>query len=255
MKFPDQTPTPLQALAIVKYPVTSWWGLYPQYYQPDMSQIVKAGIESFVDQGRANESSIKDKHRTWFERTFSVDFNIIDYEMASRSPTAMKMIWSWWPNIGFEPRYGGDIAFGAFATDGYLTFNATYRSTMQILDQIDTLTGNDTSSLPENATAMYSASRRLLITAAENYDLGWYPIATSQAEDAKVQAEKALTYVEAVVPLRQINKLLTAIVAITFAVLVLSNAYWYRKRSQLIRASKRGRMHPRQRRKQEISKK
>jgi hypothetical protein len=249
MKYPDQSPTPLQALAIVKYPVSSWWGLYPQYYQPDMSEVVKAGIESFVDQGRINQSSIKDKHPTWFERTFAVDFNVIDYEMASRGPTYMKMIWSWWPNVGFEPRYGGDIAFGAFAIDGYMTFNATFRRATQILREIETLTGNDTSSLSENATAMYDEAETLATAAAENFKLGWYPLASSQVQAAVAHAETALNSVELIMPLRQTNQILLGTVAVAFALLILSNVYWHRRLSRLRQAIKRGRNGRNQRRK------
>jgi hypothetical protein len=249
MKYPDQSPTPLQALAIVKYPVSTSWGLYPQYYQPDMGEIAKAGIESFVNQGRTNESSIRDKHPTWFERTFSVDFNIIDYEMASRGPTYMKMIWSWWPNIGFEPRYGGDIAFGAFATDGYLTFNATFPRTMQTLGEIDTLTGNNTSLLPENAATMYDEAETLVRAATENFKLGWYAIAASQIQDAVAHAETALNYVELVMPLRQNNQILLGIVAATLALLIYSNLHWHRKLSRLTRTIKRRRTRRNQTRK------
>ena len=86
MRYGDQFLTPLQALVIIKYSLASWWGLYPQYYQPDMEQVRKAGIPAFVDQGRANESSIRNRAPTWFERTFNVDFNTIDFAMASRRP-------------------------------------------------------------------------------------------------------------------------------------------------------------------------
>ena len=111
MRYPDTSLIPLQALAITKYVSSSWWGLYPQFYQPDMRMIEKAGIPSFVKEGQSNPQAILDQNRTWFERTFNVDFNLIDYQMASRGPQFMKMVWSWWPSLGFEPRYGGDIVF------------------------------------------------------------------------------------------------------------------------------------------------
>jgi hypothetical protein len=249
MRYPDQNPVPLQALAIVKYPVSSWWGLYPQYYQPDMSEIAKAGIESFVNQGVINESSIKDKHPTWFERTFSVDFNVIDYEMANRGPTYMKMIWSWWPNIGFEPRYGGDIAFGAFATDGYMTFNATFRRTLLTLAEIDSLTGNNTSSLPENTTATYNEASAFAKAASEDFRLGWYTLAKAQALDAAVRAETVLNYIQLTMPLRQANQILVVIATFTLGAFALSNLYWHKRLARSKTAIEHGRTRRKQRRK------
>jgi hypothetical protein len=251
MRYPDRVPIPLQALAIVKYPVSSWWGLYPQYYQPDMSEIAKAGIASFVNQGRINESSIKDKHPTWFERTFSIDFNVIDYKMASRGPTYMKMLWSWWPNLGFEPRYGGDIAFGAFATDGYMTFNGTFRTTLQILVDINNLTGNNTASLPENVTAMYNEANTYVKAAAESFRLGWYPLAKAQALDAAVRAEAVVNYIQLITPLKQTNQILVMTTALILAALLLSNLYWQRRLARLKRSIKHGRIRHKPRRKRQ----
>jgi hypothetical protein len=246
MRFPDQSQIPLQALAIVKYPVSSWWGLFPQYYQPDMRQIEDAGITTFVEQGKMNPSSIKDQHPTWFEKTFSVDFNIIDYEMASRGPTYMKMVWSWWPSIGFEPRYGGDIAFGAFATDGYLTFNATFRRAMQTLAEIDELTGYNTNLLPGNATATYDQARMLVAAAAQNFKLGWYSLARAQADDAVALGAIALSYTQIAIPPAQNKNVLLGILGVTVALLIASNLYWYRRVKHTVVRSRR-----RQRRKQQ----
>jgi hypothetical protein len=229
MSYPDQTLIPLQALAITKYPLSSWWGLYPQYYQPDMTQVAKAGILSFVDQGRRNQSSIENKHPTWFEKAFSVDFNIIDYEMASRGPSYMKMVWSWWPNVGFEPRYGGDIAFGAFATDGYLTFNATLNPLNQILAQIEELTGNNTGILTENATAMYDQARNLAAAASQSFASGWYLLARAQARSAIQRAQVALNYVQLMTPLKQTNQIFLITIVVVVMVLLTSNIYWHRR--------------------------
>jgi hypothetical protein len=239
MRFPDQSQIPLQALAIMKYPLSSWWGPFPQYYQPDMRQIENAGITAFVEQGNRNISSIRDQHPTWFEGTFSVDFNLIDYEMASRGPTYMKMVWSWWPTIGFEPRYGGDIAFGAFATDGYLSFNATFRRASQILTEINDLTRNNTKSLPGNITAMYNQASTLIAAAAKNFNLGWYSLARAQADDAVALGTITLSYTQVAMPTAQDNKPLFAILGVTLGLLVVSNLYWYRRLTQTIARSRR----------------
>jgi hypothetical protein len=155
----------------------------------------------------------------------------------------MKMVWSWWPNIGFEPRYGGDIAFGAFAIDGYLTFNTTFRTATEILRQIDRLTGNNTGVLPENATATYSQAKKLITAAAQNFNLGWYAIARAQADDAVEHATTALHYIELIMPLKQTNQILLGIIAVILALIVISNLYWHRR---LTRST--GRSHHKQKR-------
>jgi hypothetical protein len=245
MKYPDRTPVPLQALAIIKYPISSWWGLYPQFYQPDMREVENAGIVSFVQEGMKNASSIRDQQTTWFEKTFGIDFNLIDYEMASRGPTFMKMMWSWWPNLGFEPRYGGDIAFGAFAVDSFLTFNSTSHEASQILEQINELIANDTSGLPENTTSAYYQAVKLKAAAEESFNLGWYTVAKAQITDALTDAKTALNELQPLIAFRQTNQILLTVVALALVFVVLSNLYWYRR---LTRAANRGNRPTRRRR-------
>ncbi len=246
MRYPDSTLIPLQALAIIKYPLSSWWGLYPQYYQPDMREVEKAGIVSFVNQGKMNQSSIRDHQLTWFEKTFNVDFNQIDYEMANRGPTAMKMAWSWWPNIGFEPRYGGDIAFGAFAIDSYLTFNSTSNETARILEQVGQLTGNDTTTFPQNITYSYNQATELATLAQESFNLGWYTVAKGQIDNALSYANSALSQLQPLIPLRQNITTLLTVLAVAVLVILISNLYWHRR---LTRTTKHRRIRPKQRRK------
>ena len=235
MRYPDRSPLPLQALAIIKYPISSWWGLYPQYYQPDMREVEKAGIISFVNKGRMNESSIIDQQPTWFERTFDVDFNLVDYQMASRGPMFMKMVWSWWPSLGFEPRYGGDIAAGAFAVDSFLTFTAQSYDEKQILEEVNQSIGTDTSGMPENVTSAYNQAVRLTTMAELNFNLGWYTVAKSQITDALTYAKEVLNDLQPLIPLRQANRVLLTLVVVLSFLFVLSNFYWHRK---LARAAK-----------------
>ncbi len=229
MRYPDQALMPVQALAIIKYPISSWWGLFPQYYQLDMREVEKAGIVSFVQAGMKNESSIRDQETTWFEKTFGVNFNLIDYAMASRGPTFMKMAWSWWPNVGFEPRYGGDIAFGAFAINSYLTFNSSSYEAAQILEQIGQMTGNDTTSLPQNITSSYYEAANLVTAAQENFNLGWYTVAKGQINDALTYAKAALSELQPLIPLRQNNTTLLTLLAGAVAIILVSNMYWYKR--------------------------
>jgi hypothetical protein len=235
MRYPDRTPVPLQALAIIKYPISSWWGLYPQFYQPDMREVENAGIVSFVQEGMKNTSSIRDQQTTWFEKTFGIDFNLIDYEMASRGPTFMKMAWSRWPNLGFEPRYGGDIAFGAFAIDSYLTFNTSSYEAAQILEQIGQMTGNDTTSLPQNITSSYNEATKLVTAAQENFNLGWYTVAKGQIDDALTYANAALSELQPLIPLRENNITLLTLLAAAVAIILVSNLYWYKRLTGIIK--------------------
>ena len=222
---------PLQALAITKYELSSWWGLFPQYYQPDMSQVRQAGIVAFVNQGMANESSIQDRNPTWFERRFNVDFNLVDYEMASRGPTFMKMIWSWWPDLGFEPRYGGDIAIGAFAIANFLTAGNRLTEAQSLLTEIQKATGNQTWDQPRNVTLAYNQAIQLFSMAEENFRSGWYSVANSQIEDAISHAATALSDLSIITPLQNTNWTLLGIASILLIALIASNVYWHRKKT------------------------
>jgi len=240
MRYSDQSLIPLQALAIIKYPLSSWWGLYPQYYQPDMEQVRKAGMLAFVDQGRVSQSSIRNRTPTWFERTFNVDFNLIDYDMASRGPTFMKMIWSWWPSVGFEPRYGGDIAIGAFAISNFLTFNRSLTNAQNLLNEIEQLTENKTIGQPENITQAYNQAVELINAAEGNFEAGWYSIANSQLANASSQARTALKDLNIVIPLERNNLTLLEGVSIILFALLVSNVYWYRRTRSLTKRRRVG---------------
>jgi len=159
----------------------------------------------------------------------------------------MKMVWSWWPNIGFEPRYGGDIAFGAFAIDSYITFNASSNEATQILAQIGQLTGNNTATLPQNITYSYTQASELANLAQESFNLGWYAVAKGQIDDALTYANSALSELQPLIPLRQSITILLIILAVATLVILISNLYWHRR---LTKMTKHQRFHPKQRRKQ-----
>jgi hypothetical protein len=229
MHYEDVSLVPLQALAITKYEFSGWWGLFPQYYQPSMDQVRQAGIVAFVSQGTANASSIRDRNPTWFERTFNIDFNLIDYEMASRGPTFMKMIWSWWPGLGFEPRYGGDIAIGAFAIANFLAAKDNLVEAQSMLNEIEQETENQTWEQPQNVTHAYDQAVALFTAAKGNFDSGWYSVANSQVEDAISSARTALSDLSIVNPLQKTNWTIIGLASILLITLVASNVYWYQK--------------------------
>ncbi len=244
MRYPDNSLIPLQALAITKYSSSSWWGIYPQFYQPDMGEVEKAGIPSFVTKARSDLNALPTKNPTWFERTFNVNFNMIDYEMASRGPESMKMVWSWWPSIGFEPRYGGDIAFGSFAIGSYLTFMDKLQNLRPILAQIDLILSDRTLGLPENVTASYKEAKELVAEATQNFNQGWYSVAVAEIYKASSLAQDTIKQLGILVPILQTTRLVVASAAIAVAGLVIGEVYLYQRLKHLSRRQ-RGRQLPR----------
>ncbi len=233
MRYPDHSFVPLQSLAINKYVISSWWGLYPQFYQPDMRQVEKAGIVAFVEEGQRDQSTIRNRKPTWFERTFNVDFNMIDYEMASRGPQFMKMVWSWWPNVGFEPRYGGDIAFGAFAIANFLTFKNKLDQTQTFLREVEQLTGNETIWLPRSIAESYNQAQALIKGALGNFNEGWYSIAVAQVSDALNFANDAFRNLRILVPYVQIGKISVGVIVTLLVLLLVVNIYWHHRFERL----------------------
>jgi hypothetical protein len=231
MRFPDQLMVPLQSLTIVKYIISSWWGLYPQYYQPNMSEVQKSGITDFVEKGRRNLSSILDRNLTWFEQTFNVDFNQIDYQMASRGPQYMKMIWSWWPSIGFEPRYGGDIALGEFAIASYVKYNEQIAGTRILLQKLVQLTKNG-QDLPENLTLSIAENQKLLEDAVKDFNDGWFSIASAKLDHASSlvhNLEEALGLFTETMKYKLLQQQLLISFVVVSALLAVTNVYWLKR--------------------------
>jgi len=236
MRYSDSYPIPLQSLAVVKYVMSSWWGQYPQFYQPDMGEVRKTGIPEFVAQVHADPSMLATHGSTWFEETFNVNFNEIDFRMASRGDQYMKMIWSWWPDVGFEPRYGGDIAFGAFAIANYLTYQGEFMITRSDISKIQELTNNQTAYLPLNITASYLSARTLLNDAERDYSDGWYCAAVAKLSNATALADYTLNGLAVLTQmnsLRTTNQIETAIVVVLVIIIVASNTYWYHRLRRL----------------------
>lgn len=241
MRYPDTSLVPLQALAVTKYAASSWWGLYPQFYQPDIREVERAGTASFVAKGRENIAVILNRHTTWFEQTFNVNFNLIDYQMASRGPVAMKMVWSWWPDIGFEPRYGGDIAFGAFAIGNYLTFVNKIKTVQSILNSIKQMIDEQTLWLPSNVTISYNHARELVVESTRNFDEGWYSVAVAKINEASSVAQETLKDLAFLVPVLRTAQTILVVALIAVAGLVMSELYvWNRLRSLSRRRRGRG---------------
>ena len=247
MRYPDTTLIPLQALAITKYVSSSWWGLYPQFYQPDMGEVQKAGIPSFVKEGQTNPQVILNVNRTWFERTYSVDFNLIDYQMASRGPKFMKMVWSWWPNLGFEPRYGGDIAYGAFAIGNYLTFDEKLQSLQANLMEIERLTSDQTLGLPKNITTSYQQAKQLASDAERNFNESWYSAAMAEVSEASALAQETLKELGILIPVLQTNRATLEGMGTVIAALAILNVYLFYALSKRRRRQRAHRL-PRRRR-------
>ena len=108
-----------------------FWGLYPQRYMPDDTSIEP--IRLFYEAGLLNLESIMKKELSWYEERFEVDLNLEIWREAGRGEKYMKemaffpplgeryigsLIWHLmefsFPDVGFEPRYGSDVALGLF---------------------------------------------------------------------------------------------------------------------------------------------
>ncbi|MFQ6081189.1 MAG: hypothetical protein ACE5OW_05945, partial [Candidatus Bathyarchaeia archaeon] len=108
-----------------------FWGLYPQRYMPDDTSIEP--IRLFYEAGLLNLESIMKKELSWYEECFEVDLNLEIWREAGRGEKYMKemsffrplgeryigsLIWHLmefsFPDVGFEPRYGSDVALGLF---------------------------------------------------------------------------------------------------------------------------------------------
>jgi len=242
MRYADESPAPLQSLAIIKYVLSSWWGLYPQFYQPDMREVRKAGIPEFIASVRADPSVLVNRDPTWFEGTFNVNFNAIDYQMASRGDQYMKMIWSWWPDLGFEPRYGGDIASGAYTIANYLVYENELTIAQSDISEIEALTNNSTLGSSANVTTSYLSARVLMGRAMRDFSDGWYVIAAAELGNATRLAEYALNELVVLIPANNLKarvQIETAALLVLVVFAAITNAYWYRKVRRL--SSKRNR--------------
>ncbi len=237
MRFTDRDAIPLQALGTTKYIISSAWGEYPQFYQPDWRQIEKTGMIEFVNKGRSNPSAIANHQPTWFEHMFGIDFNTIDYQMASRGPQYMKMIWSWWPNLGFEPRYGADIAFGAFSIANFLSYRENVSRVRSELEQmhhaIHMLGADDSLNFK-----LYNNAQELFKNCRNDFRDGWYSIAAAKLG----RVERIINlFLEQTKPLMTIHELITLnqITTVTIAaIVIISTAYILRRRHSSRRTTK-----------------
>jgi hypothetical protein len=192
-----------------------------------MREVEKAGISSFVEKGQVNLQAIMNKNPTWFERTFGVDFNLIDYQMASRGPQYMKMVWSWWPDLGFEPRYGGDLAFGAFSIGNYLTFKDELDNLKPVLNEIRGLTSDQTLGLPENYTLAYHQAQHIVTAAELDFNASWYSAAIAELREASTLAQNTIKNLRIIAPGLERNRIF--LLAIEIAVTGIALGYFFDK--------------------------
>jgi len=210
MRFTDQTLIPLQALAIIKYSLSSWWGKYPQFYQPDMQQIENSGM---IKYSLSNPLSIANPKPSWFERTFGVDFNMINYQMINRGVQYMKMIWSWWPNVGFEPRYGGDIASGAFPIAAFLAYRENAPETESAFLNVQRIIRTQRLEDSPNITRTLTDANELLKTSKSEFDDGYYTIAVVKLRSVGEMIKKLNPVVKILQEMRALRNLIEILIA------------------------------------------
>jgi hypothetical protein len=190
MRYDDQKDIPLQALGRFKHVRSSYWGLYPQGYQPNMTLVDEGGILGFVDRGLADKESIRNRNLTWYEKTFGVDFNTINFEMASRGERYMKLLWSWWPDIGFEPRYGGDVAAGFFTMAWYLNALEELEMGNEALEVLEEAVTN--SYLAEEHAKILQSAQIENENVRREFQAGWYSIASLMTRSSVEKIENAI---------------------------------------------------------------
>ena len=154
---------------------SSYWGLYSQAYQPNMTLVEEVHIPEFVEHGLADKESIRNTNSTWYEKTFGTDFNLINFEMAGRGERYMKMIWSWWPDIGFEPRYGGDVAAGFFTMAWYLKGLEDLEIADEALADLEQAVMN--SSLADEHMKFLNSIQMKNENTHREFQEGWYSVA------------------------------------------------------------------------------
>lgn len=151
------------------------------------------------------------------------------------------MIWSWWPDVGFEPRYGGDVAFGAFAIANFLTYKDRLNQTQEILRETEPLDAFAGRREVENATACYKRAKGLLQEAANQFDDGWYSLGVAKIDEASAFAKEALRELRAYLPMAESRDKLEATekilggIILTLILLTILSVYWQRKLSQMAR--------------------
>ena len=96
-----------------------------------------------------------------------------------------------------------------------------------MVNNLEQLTGNGTKQEPVNITTAYDQAVRLLSSAQENYEEGWYAVARSQLQDALSYAGTALNQLNIVNPILENNSNLLLLSSILLVALLLSNIYWY----------------------------
>lgn len=148
MRYDDQGQHPFQALSSIRYHKGTWWGLYPQFYLANSSKLKE--IRDFVVRGLANPEQVT-KSPTYFERAVGVDFDKEALKAAAKGEQSRRLLWAWWPSLGFEPRYGGDVALGLFTFGFYdlikSRIDATEKEVMSLtftVSAINNLTKSET---------------------------------------------------------------------------------------------------------------
>jgi hypothetical protein len=197
MKYDDIEHRQVQGLTIFKAYRGSWWGLYPQTYMPDAKEIQI--LKDYVQKGSSNITTISrpDASKTWFERAFNIDFNIELFKMASKGIKYMKMTWSWWPDLGFEPRYGGDVARGYFDMANYLEASDLTQTTAEERSSIKSILAQAPrfGSEIREATALLTEADSYYSRGVEHFQQGRWELSvqnTLLAKDFAAEGMKAL---------------------------------------------------------------
>ena len=140
------------------------------------------------------------------------------------------MIWSWWPNVGFEPRYGGDIAAGAFRIANFLAYTAKLSITKSALETVHQ--GIRILEDSPNATLMYNDAAELLKNCTTDFEEGWYSIAVAKLNKAHRIIERLTIETkpfETIQRLKSLNQIETGAIVTLAIILASIMAHWLRR--------------------------
>jgi len=102
----------------------------------------------------------------------------------------MKMIWSWWPDIGFEPRYGGDVAAGFFTMAWYLKGLEDLKIADVALADLEQAVMN--SYLADEHMKFLNSIQIENENTHREFQEGWYSVASSMAKNSVERIESTM---------------------------------------------------------------
>jgi hypothetical protein len=150
---------------------------------------------------------------------------VIDYQMVNRGVQYMKMIWSWWPNVGFEPRYGGDIASGAFSIANFLAYRENAPATELTFENTQRIIRTQHLEDSSNVTRTLTDASELLRSSKSEFDDGYYTIAVAKLRSVDKMIKKLNPVLKILQDMRAMRNLIEIMAASIVAIAAIFTTY------------------------------